>query len=72
MPAEAGLVVVPVDRTAEPELQARELLLHGAGGSCLTTILGMPMDVTVEELALESFYPAENTTAAALRRRSAS
>jgi len=38
----------------------------------LTTILGTPMDVTVEELAIESFYPADDTTAAALRRRSAS
>ena len=38
----------------------------------LTTILGTPMDVTVEELAIESFYPADDATAAALRRRSAS
>jgi transcriptional regulator with XRE-family HTH domain len=35
----------------------------------LTTILGTPMDVTVEELAIESFYPADDTTTAALRRR---
>ncbi len=34
----------------------------------LTTILGTPMDVTVEELAIESFYPADDTTAAALSR----
>ena len=32
----------------------------------LTTILGTPMDVTVEELAIESFYPADERTAAAL------
>ena len=32
----------------------------------LTTILGTPMDVTVEELAIESFYPADETTARAL------
>src|SRR5271166_481464 len=31
----------------------------------LTTILGTPMDVTVEELAIESFYPADERTAAA-------
>jgi hypothetical protein len=37
----------------------------------LTTILGTPMDVTVEELAIESFYPADETTAAALSRRPA-
>jgi transcriptional regulator with XRE-family HTH domain len=34
----------------------------------LTTILGTPMDVTVEELAIESFYPADDVTAAALSR----
>jgi transcriptional regulator with XRE-family HTH domain len=34
----------------------------------LTTILGTPMDVTVEELAIESFYPADDATAAALSR----
>jgi transcriptional regulator with XRE-family HTH domain len=32
----------------------------------LTTILGTPMDVTVEELAIESFYPADERTAQAL------
>ena len=37
----------------------------------LTTILGTPMDVTVEELAIESFYPADDATAAALSRRPA-
>ncbi len=35
----------------------------------LTTILGTPMDVTVEELAIESFYPADERTAAACRPR---
>ena len=35
----------------------------------LTTILGTPMDVTVEELAIESFYPADERTAAALNLR---
>ena len=30
-------------------------------------MIGTPMDVTVEELAIESFYPADETTAAALR-----
>jgi transcriptional regulator with XRE-family HTH domain len=32
----------------------------------ITAVLGTPMDVTVEELAIESFYPANNQTAAAL------
>src|SRR5271167_2508250 len=37
----------------------------------LTTILGTPMDVTVEELAIESFYPADERTARALATRRA-
>jgi transcriptional regulator with XRE-family HTH domain len=37
----------------------------------LTAVIGTPMDVTVEELAIESFYPADDATAAALRRRAA-
>ena len=32
----------------------------------ITAVVGTPMDVTVEELAIESFYPADDTTAAAL------
>jgi hypothetical protein len=34
----------------------------------LTTVLGTPMDVTVEELAIESFYPADESTARALNQ----
>jgi transcriptional regulator with XRE-family HTH domain len=32
----------------------------------ITAVVGTPMDVTVEELAIESFYPADEATAAAL------
>jgi transcriptional regulator with XRE-family HTH domain len=32
----------------------------------ITAVIGTPMDVTVEELAIESFYPADSSTAAAL------
>ncbi len=32
----------------------------------ITAMVGTPMDVTVEELAIESFYPADEPTAAAL------
>ena len=32
----------------------------------ITAVVGTPMDVTVEELAIESFYPADDQTAAAL------
>ena len=37
----------------------------------ITAMVGTPMDVTVEELAIESFYPADETTAAALAGRPA-
>jgi hypothetical protein len=32
----------------------------------ITAMVGTPMDVTVSELAIESFYPADAATAAAL------
>ena len=32
----------------------------------ITAVIGTPMDVTVDELAIESFYPADQATAAAL------
>ena len=32
----------------------------------ITAMIGTPMDITVEELAIESFYPADDRTAAAL------
>ena len=37
-----------------------------------TTIFGTPVDVTLQELALETFFPADPATAEALRRLSAS
>ena len=47
-------------------------LRYRAGGQelsffSITTVIGTPMDITVEELAIESFYPADQATAAALR-----
>ena len=33
-----------------------------------TTIFGTPVDITLSELALESFFPADDATANALRR----
>jgi hypothetical protein len=45
---------------------------HRHGGrelSCfsMTAVVGAPMDITVGELALESFCPADESTAGALR-----
>ena len=33
-----------------------------------TTVFGTPVDVTVSELVLETFFPADTMTAEALRR----
>ena len=50
-------VVVPLRyRAAEAELSFLSI----------TAVIGTPMDVTVEELAIESFYPADHQTAKAL------
>jgi hypothetical protein len=35
-----------------------------------TTIFGTPVDVTLQELAMETFFPADGTTAEVLRRLS--
>jgi transcriptional regulator with XRE-family HTH domain len=47
-------------------------LRYRSGGQVLsflsiTAVIGTPMDITVQELAIESFYPADAPTAAALR-----
>jgi len=55
-PGPAG-VVVPL----RYRLGGRELAFFS-----MTAVLGTPMDVTVEELAIESFYPADEPTARAL------
>jgi hypothetical protein len=36
-----------------------------------TTVFGTPVDVTLQELALETFFPADAATADALRRLAA-
>ena len=56
-----GSVVVPLRLTTE----------DGAILSFLstTTVFGTPVDVTLAELALESFFPADAATAEALRRQ---
>ncbi|MEU6076583.1 helix-turn-helix transcriptional regulator [Micromonospora sp. NPDC047074] len=64
---------------AEPEAELPRpgdvvvpLRLHHPGGelSFLSTVstFGTPLDVTVEELSIESFFPADDTTAAHLRK----
>jgi hypothetical protein len=36
-----------------------------------TTVFGTPVDITLSELALETFFPADATTSEALRRMQA-
>ena len=56
-PPEPTDVVVPLRyRTPQAELSFLSI----------TAVIGTPMDVTVEELAIESFYPADDQTAKAL------
>jgi MmyB-like transcription regulator ligand binding domain len=38
----------------------------------MTTVFGTPVDITLSEIGIESFLPADNATAEALRRRRAS
>jgi hypothetical protein len=35
----------------------------------MTAVIGTPMDVTIEELAIESFYPADQATTEVLWAR---
>jgi len=59
-PRQAIDVVVPLRyRSDEAELSFISL----------TAVVGTPMDITVEELAIESFYPADERTARALSGR---
>lgn len=61
-PPERGSVVVPMR------------LRHPRGELALFTVIttfGTPADVTVEELALETFFPADDATAARLRELAA-
>ena len=55
-PAPADVVVPLRYRTPRAELSFLSI----------TAVIGTPMDVTVEELAIESFYPADDQTAKAL------
>ena len=69
------LAAYPSPRPASPPdslaiLVPLRLRVHGAVLSLLstTTVFGTPRDITLSELAIESFYPADALTAAFLRR----
>ncbi len=58
---EPGAIAVPL-RVRVPGLDAPLALIS------TTTVFGTPVDVTLSELALECFYPADERTRAALQR----
>jgi transcriptional regulator with XRE-family HTH domain len=61
---------VPEVRQPAGEIVMPMRIRHGAHELAListTTVFGRPMDITVAELAIESFYPADEATAKALR-----
>jgi transcriptional regulator with XRE-family HTH domain len=60
-PADLGGVAVPF------RLKSGEAVLSFYSA---TTVFGTPLDVTLSEMALESFFPADETTAQLLRRLS--
>jgi transcriptional regulator with XRE-family HTH domain len=51
-------IIVPLRYLARPGVELSFI--------SITAVVGTPMDITVEELAIESFYPADDATAAAL------
>jgi DNA-binding XRE family transcriptional regulator len=57
-----------LDLAMAANVSSRHLSFVETGLSFLsiTAVIGTPMDITVEELAIESFYPADDQTAAAL------
>ncbi|HEX4064045.1 MAG TPA: helix-turn-helix transcriptional regulator [Streptosporangiaceae bacterium] len=62
-PAAAGIVAPQV---VAPQVVAPLRYRHGEqelSFFSMTTVIGTPMDVTVAELAIESFYPADEPTA---------
>jgi hypothetical protein len=57
-PATSGLIVLPLRLTTPAGLLSF---------ISTTTVFGTPLDITVAELAIESFFPADAATAEALR-----
>jgi transcriptional regulator with XRE-family HTH domain len=72
-PTPIGVVARIAPREAELARVAVPFRLRSDGGVLsflsTTTVFGTPVDITLAELALESFFPADAETAAALRAR---
>lgn len=70
-PAPAARTHTPVPPQAEPQVVVPFRLRTDAGDLAFistTTIFGTPVDITVAELAIESFFPADAATARAMRQ----
>jgi hypothetical protein len=68
---EAGLTAVPASAPDLAGLVVPVQLVTEAGILSFistTTVFGTPVDVTLQELAIESFFPADEATAVALRQ----
>ena len=63
-------VVLATETTLRHSASMRRLGCGITRGAFSTiSVLGAPLDVTLEEVAIESFFPADDTTAAYLRKR---
>ena len=70
-PAPAGAPPAPDVWASEPAIVVPLVLDTSAGRLSFistTTVFGTPVDITLAELALETFFPADAATAAALQR----
>ncbi|MGW0771591.1 MmyB family transcriptional regulator [Streptomyces sp. NPDC002676] len=73
LPAEIESYPVPAGHAAEEPVNdlAVPLLLATDFGDlsllCTTTVFGSPRDVTLDEIAIETFFPADSATAELLR-----
>lgn len=69
LPGDAEAVAIPEDEFASVVVPF--CLVTDIGTLNLvstTTLFGTPLDITLEEIAIESFFPADDHTAAALQR----
>lgn len=73
-PAPAGVVAGPPPAVPDTGAMVVPLRLTTVAGTLsfisTTTVFGTPVDITLSELALETFFPADPATADALRRLS--
>jgi hypothetical protein len=71
-PSGSGLATTPSSLDQQCHRIVVPFQLRTDGGTLsffsTTTIFGTPIDITLSELSLESFYPADSATATALQK----